>query len=134
MSDISYTGANVVPTATGANEFMDVVWGEAVTGGMPVYQHTDGKFYKAIDDTALHAAAIGFVCSAGGASQRGQIQTAGRITLAGMTTGITYSVSDNAGGIRPVSDQGSGDFVTILGVAISATVLQIGIIRSGIAQ
>lgn len=134
MADISFTATAVVANASGANQFLDAVWGGSVTGGMPVYQHTDGKFYGALNDTAAHAAVVGFALSAGAAGQRGQIQTSGLMTLgSGMTAGVAYYCSANAGGIAPVADLGSGKYVTVLGVAKSSSVLQIGLIVSATA-
>lgn len=134
MSDVSHTGTSAVPVSGANNAFQDVVWGEAVTGFMPVYQHTDGKYYKALCDTAAHANVVGFACSAGAANQRGQIQTSGKCTLSGgLTTGVTYYVSDNAGGLGIIGDRGTGDYQTILGAALSSTVFEINIKAFGVA-
>ena len=129
--------ADIVHTATGAlgntaGTYEDVTWGGTVTAGMPVYKHTDSKHYAALNDTALHAAVVGYAMSGGAAGQRGRILTAGILTLSGgLTKAITYYCSVNAGGIAPIADVLSGDFVTILGVASSTTTLKIVSYASG---
>jgi hypothetical protein len=50
------------------------------------------------------------------------------------TVGQVYVASTNAGGIAPYADLGSGDYVTILGVATTATNLKLSINQSGIAK
>jgi hypothetical protein len=49
-----------------------------------------------------------------------------------MTVGETYLVSDTAGGIMPVADRDTGDYVTRLGTASSATQLDLAIEATGI--
>ena len=51
-----------------------------------------------------------------------------------MTAGAVYVVSANAGGIAPVADLGSGDYVTLLGIATSTTNLKLSISVSATAK
>ena len=44
-----------------------------------------------------------------------------------LTKGETYCVSDAAGGICPIGDVGSGEWVTILGVASDTSTLDVDI-------
>ena len=57
MADLTITAANVVK-ADGAETATETA-GEAITAGQTLYRNTDSKLYKAKDDTAAHAAAIG---------------------------------------------------------------------------
>lgn len=131
--------ADVVHTPTGAlaganPTIQPVTWGGTVTGGMPVYEHTDSKHYAALNDTLLHAAVKGYALSAGSIGQRGSIITSGALTLSGgMTKGVVYYCSPNGGGIAPVADVASADYVFILGVATSTTNLKIINVASGVA-
>jgi len=48
-----------------------------------------------------------------------------------LTTGTIYVLSDD-GAIAPAADLGSGDYVSIIGIAVSATVLDVQIHNSGV--
>jgi hypothetical protein len=64
-----------------------------------------------------------------------QYATGGTLTFnAALAAGQVYVVSTTAGGIAPVADMGAGDFVTVLGIGTSTTVLKIGIIQSAVAK
>lgn len=132
MADVSVTASAVI----GAGQFQTVVSGAAITAGQPVYV-ANGIASLAKADTAPHAAANGIaVTSAPGAGQPVLVQGGGSITFnACFTKGLVYVVSAaNAGGIAPFGDLSSGNYVTILGVALSTTVLSLNINASGIAQ
>lgn len=63
--------------------------------------------------------------------------TGGQLTLnAVLTAGKVYvcSATDAAGAIAPVADLASGWFTSIIGFAVSTTVLQVGIVNSGVAN
>ncbi|MCY2927785.1 MAG: hypothetical protein NT031_20570, partial [Planctomycetota bacterium] len=67
MADLTITAANVVK-ADGAETATETA-GEAITAGQTLFRHTDSKLYKAKDDTAAHAAAIGVDLNNAAASQ-----------------------------------------------------------------
>lgn len=136
MADISVTAANVLK-ATGATVYNGTA-GATVTAGQPVYQDSsDGyKFKPAQADTAAKAKAYGIALHAALDEQPLQVVTAGGLNIgATLTVGQVYVVSDAAaGGVAPYADLTTGDFVTILGVATTASNLAVDIQVSGIAK
>lgn len=50
-----------------------------------------------------------------------------------MTAGVAYYLSDTPGGICPVADLASGEYPCIIGIAKSASLLDVGIHPSGVA-
>lgn len=136
MADVSITPANVVP---GSNTKFEVVdGGGSVLGGYTVYKDTtDGNKIKACDaDVQASAVCAGIVASTGGTNQKLVIYTKGDVTLGSgnLTVGTTYCVSTNAGGIAPEADLLTGDYKSILGVAITSSVLRLNINNSGVAE
>lgn len=137
-ADITVTAANVgVGGSADVTTRKFVQFGEAVTQGQAVYlKASDGKWWKADNDASAEAAGsggIGIALTKGAsANDHGYIQTDGPIQIgATVAVGTVYVVSDAAGGIRPVADQGTGDRTTILGVATSTTVITLKVFASG---
>lgn len=131
MADISVTAANVAPVTTGTNKskLEQVTYGATITAGQPVYLDTADNKWKVADNnvSALLAGSAGLgIAMCGGANgQPGVVLRGGDVTIgATLTVGETYIVSATAGGIAPVADI-STNFVSILGVAISASVLRV---------
>lgn len=134
MADITVTAANVL-AGTGA-QTKPVTYGGTITAGMAVYKDSATSTYKACDtSTAAKALAEGIALNGGASGQPGLILTSGQITIGGtVAVGTVYTVSDNAGGIAPDADRGAGDFVTVLGVGVSATVIAVNIVAAGVAH
>jgi hypothetical protein len=121
MADITVTTTQVVPTDDRTMIFSSKC-GEAITIGQVVYKKAaDNKLWKAISTTAATAAAVGIAISSSvAADQDVSYQKGGTITLgagASITAGAVYVVTDTAGGISLEVDRGTGDYMTILGVA-----------------
>lgn len=127
MADITITASAVLAASTATVE--NGTAGASVTAGQTVYlSPTTGKYELADADgaadlrrprgIALHAAASG---------QPLRIITAGDLTMDGLTAGVVYFQSPNPGGIAPRADVLTGDYVTVLGVAKSTTVLALDI-------
>jgi hypothetical protein len=135
MADLSITAANVGVTSNTVFELVQV--GESVTQGQPAYKKAlDGLYYKAdANASSATAAALGVFLSPASTNGYALIAKSGSI-LAGatLTVGETYVVSATAGGIAPLADVTTGWYVTILGVASSATTLALDIVRSGTAR
>ncbi len=133
MADLVLTAASVLKGA-GAT-ISDGTAGGTVTAGQPVYQDAaDGDQWKAADANASvsTAAVVGIALHASLDNQPLQILTSGPITIgATVAVGTTYVLSNTAGGICPNLDATSGWYKTILGVATSATVIQITLNVSG---
>jgi hypothetical protein len=125
MADLTITAGNVV---SGSNaSIVEGRLGEAVTAGQAVYlSSTSQKWMKADSNSVTAEArhAIGIALNGGSTDQPIQIQKAGDITLgATLTPGVAYYLSDTPGGVCPVADVGTGEYVCLLGLAKSASVL-----------
>jgi hypothetical protein len=138
MADITVTAANVAMIAgtspTGVKE--DVTAGATITAGMAVYKDTsDADKYKPCDaDVKATASWDGIATNSASDGQPLRIQKEGTINLgATLVLGKTYCVSTTGGGIAPDADIASGDFKSVIGVAITTANLKIGKINSGVA-
>lgn len=128
MADISITAANVAKGTS--STVQDGTAGEALTAGQCVYlKSSDSLIYKAdSDNTSATSAAVGIALHAASTNQPIRYLTSGPITIGGtIVAGEVYCVSNNAGGICPLSDIGVGDYTVILGVGASVTVIQVNI-------
>jgi hypothetical protein len=135
MADISVTQSAV--KAADSNTLKSTgVAGEAIDIGKSIYLDPgDGKVKKAQANNATHTANLAGVAltNAQGDGQPIVYGTDGNITFqaAALTTGQTYVVSAGAaGGIAPVSDLASTNYVGVLGVATSATNLKLRLIST----
>jgi hypothetical protein len=127
MADLSQTAANVRLVSGNATPGTS---GEALVAGNSCYlKASDNKFYKAFaksTQTAEISGANGLYIalnSAPGADQPISLAGPGSVVNIGatLTVGETYTVSENAAGaIAPISDLGTGDFVSYLGNAATA--------------
>lgn len=136
MTDISITAANVV-AGTGAKKSQGIA-GETITAGQAIYKDpTSGKYMKADSNSGAAEARVPDGIALHGASNNQPIalQTSGPITIgATLTPGVAYYLSDTPGGICPVADVGSGEYVCLIGLAKSASVLSINIEYTGVAN
>lgn len=129
MADLTITATNVV---AGSNAVVaHGIAGETITAGQAVYlSSTTNKWLLADADSATAEArrAGGIALNSASASQPIAVQKEGDITIgATVTAGTAYYLSDEPGGICPVGDLASGDYVCLIGIAKSASVLSIGI-------
>ena len=133
MADLTQTAANVRQTAT--TKVTQVTAGETISPGMPLYKlAADGEYYKAIDTSAVAAACVAISLGYADDGDPVSVATGGSIDLgATLTIGETYYVSA-AGAIQPCADVGSGDFVTVLGIATTAALFAMNIQASGVAR
>lgn len=135
MADITVTAGSVVKS-TGAVVETAYLAGTTITAGQLVYLSTSNTWLLTDNDASATAAVIDGVALNGAASgQPIVVQTSGDINLgATLTQGVVYGNSSTAGGIAPVSDHGAGDYVGILGVAISTSILRMSRVNSGITH
>jgi hypothetical protein len=136
MVDLVVTPANVVK-GTGARIEHGIA-GAAVTAGQTVYADpTDGDRLKLADADSATAAVRtprGLALHAAAANQPLAVQFGGRITIGAVVVpGTVYVLSDTPGGIMPAADLEAGDYVTVLGIGISATQIDLQIHASGVA-
>ena len=135
MADVSVTAASVVKTATSLIGYGTA--GGTVTAGQPVYADTtaSNKLKPCDADVIASSKAIGIALHGASDGQPLQYCYGGNLTFnSAFTVGQVYVCSVNAGGIAPYADLAAGDFVTILGVATTATNLKIGILYSATAK
>lgn len=137
MAAITQTPASVVP-GTGSVRKLLVVAGGTITAGMPVYKDAaDSNKYKAARANAAGTSTVAGIALNGASNgQPLMIQTSGNINLgATVAVGETYCLSDAvAGQIVPVGDIGSTDYVAVLGVATTTSIMPLNIINSGVAK
>jgi hypothetical protein len=135
MADITITSSSVLKTSTTVVNHGTA--GAAITAGEPVYiDASDSKKIKpAIATAEASAAAVGVALNDAADDQPVSYAIAGNVTYnAGMTVGAVYCVSGNAAGaIAPVADLGSGDYVTVLGIASTTSNLILTPSVSGVA-
>lgn len=133
MTDISITAANVVKGSNAITEAGHA--GATITAGQAVYLDPADRRYKLADSngaTALIRTPRGIALNGASAGQPLTIQKSGSLTIgATLTAGVTYYLSDTPGGICPLADVGAGEYACIVGIALSASVLDIGIKYSG---
>ena len=138
MADLTITAANVLAVAGGSIE--RGIAGATTTAGQVVYLDaaTTGKWQLADSDaagaTARGQGKIGIALNGAANGQPQAVQTDGDITIgATLTPGAEYVLSDEPGGICPRADLATGDYVTIVGVAVSASVLRLRFTYTGVA-
>lgn len=134
MTDLSITAANVVPGADARTDAGTA--GATITAGQSVYLDAATNTYKLADSNGAAAlrTPVGVALSGASAGQPLTVQKSGDITIgATLTPGVAYYQSDTPGGICPVADVGSGEYSCIIGIAKSASVLDINIQASGVA-
>lgn len=129
MSDISITPALVV-AGTGAATKHGTA-GATITAGQVVARDaTTGKYILADNNSATEAVREprGIALNGASLNQPLAVLIEGPLTIGGtLTANVAYYLSDTPGGICPVADLASGEYPTLLGMAISATVLDVGI-------
>jgi hypothetical protein len=137
MADLSITAASVLP---GTNAIIDKshAFGATVAQGKSVYLDSTTHKWGLADSnsgTVGVRQATGIALNAGSDGQPAAVQTGGQITIgATLTPGIEYFLSDTPGGICPVADVGSGEYVCLIGVALSASVLDLNFKYTGVSN
>lgn len=127
MADLVQTDTSVVKGANALEETR-YDFGETCLAGDQVYLHTDSKWYKALNDTAAHAGQGGWgaALNGGAINQAARVQTGGRINPgATVAVGQIYCVSPNAGKWAPYADVASTKFVTISGIGVTTSLIEI---------
>ena len=110
-------------------QFRNVEYGATIAAGNTVTMVTNVAQLSDADASAALAATEGVAITPGIDDGYGLIAFSGSIILVGATlvVGTVYITSDTPGGIKPISDAATGDWVTILGVASTATTLDLDI-------
>lgn len=134
MSDLSITASAVI-AGTGAKKVHGTA-GATITAGKPVYLDSTTDTYKIADCDSATAEArspAGIALHGASSGQPLTIIESGPLTIgATLTPGTAYYLSPTAGGICPLADVLAGDDVVQIGLASSATVLQVDIQVTGV--
>lgn len=135
MVDIVITPANVVPGANAVTA--SGVAGAAITAGQVVYRDPSTRKWLLADNNSPTADArtpFGIALSNAALNQPLVVQTEGDINLgAALTVGTPLFLSDTPGGICPLADLLAGEFVSFLGIAVSASNFKMKPLVSGVA-
>lgn len=135
MVDITLTPANVI---AGANSTaVTGVAGETIAAGKAVYLSSTTKKWMLADSnsaTAEARQAKGIALNGASLNQPVAVHKSGDITIGGtLTAGQAVYLSDTPGGICPLADVGAGEYVCLLGLAKSTTVLSVDIQFPGVS-
>lgn len=134
MADLTITAANVV-AGTGAAVEPGFA-GATITAGQVVYKESATGLFKLADcNSATAEARVPYGIALNGAStgQSVSVLTSGNVTIgATIAAGVAYYLSGTAGGIRPVADNVSGDYPSVIGFGISTTVMKVAITSAGV--
>lgn len=136
MADLTVTAANVVPASDATIE-RNYNAGATVTAGQTVYLDTTTNTWKLADANAsVLTAALGGVALHGAAAGQplAVITRGGYNPGATAVVGMIYVLSATAGGIAPMGDAVTGWYTSILGVATTASNIQVNIQNSGVAK
>ncbi|MBX4992899.1 hypothetical protein ABID08_002072 [Rhizobium binae] len=129
MADLVIVAANVVAGAD--SSAVTGVAGETITAGKAVYLSSTTKKWMLADSNSVTAEARqakGIALNGASLNQPIAVHKSGEITIgATLVAGTAYYLSDTAGGICPLADVGAGEYVCLLGLAKSTTVLAVDI-------
>lgn len=138
MASLSITAANVLPGSNAS--IIRGIAGATVTAGQVVYLDaaTTGEWLLADADAAGAAARgsgrIGVALHGASDGQPLSVQVDGDITIgATMTAGLAYFLSPTPGEIGVYGDVLSGDYVTLVGISTSTTVLSLNFKYTAVA-
>lgn len=135
MTDLVITAANVLPGAGAL--FEDGLAGATITAGQVCYRDTDQSYKLADADggSTLIRTPRGIAMNGASAGQPLRIQKQGEITIGATTVANTqYYLSNTAGGICPLADVGTGEYMSTIGLAKSTTVIVLNFASSGVAN
>lgn len=135
MADLTITAANVVKGSSASVDRGTA--GETITAGKVVYLNESTNKYMLADSNSATVAARspdGIALNGASTNQPVAVVQGGPVTIgATLTAGVAYYLSDTPGGICPVADVGSGEYATVIGIATSASVLDVRIVESGVS-
>jgi hypothetical protein len=132
MADLVITPGSVIAGANATK--VQGIAGETILAGQPIARDSVTRKLLKADNNAANAdlrTPIGIALHGASLDQPLMIQTEGDINLgAALTVGVPYFLGDAPGGICPLADLTSGEFVNLLGIASSAANLKMKILVS----
>lgn len=137
MVDLVITAASVVVADVSGAIIEHLYAFETLAAGKVVYV-SDATGRVGLADNNAGAAEVrrvrGIALNAASAGQPVAVLRSGDLTVgAAVVAGVAYYLSDVPGGICPVADLLTGEYPTVLGIAISSTVLRMAIQAAGVA-
>lgn len=136
MTDLAITAANVAPGSDAQTERRNA--GATIAQGQPMYIDSSDTWQLADGDGAAALRVATHISLSSGASGQpmiGQKIVSGTsITIGGtMVLGVVYCLSGNVGKICPSADVGSGNFLQVIGIPTSTTVMKLSGVNAGVA-
>ncbi|EJC75559.1 hypothetical protein Rleg10DRAFT_5807 [Rhizobium leguminosarum bv. trifolii WSM2012] len=135
MTNLVITAPSVV---AGSNATRDAgIAGEAITAGAALYLASATNKWMLADSNAATAEArkaTAIALNGAALNQPVAVQKAGDITIgATLTAGQAVYLSDTPGALCPVADIGTGEYVCLVGLAKSTTLLALDFNYTGVA-
>jgi hypothetical protein len=135
MTDLVVTAASVVADSS-ATRVLGQLAGEAITAGKAVYFSSTTKKWMLADSNSATAEAKkagGIALNGAALNQPLAVCTGGDVTIgATLTPGQPVYLSETPGGLQPAADLAAGENVCLIGLAKSATVLNVAIQAPGV--
>ncbi|MBD9542945.1 hypothetical protein IB276_26215 [Ensifer sp. ENS04] len=129
MADLVLTASAIIAGSNAA--VVHGTSGETITAGKAVYQSASTKKWMLADSNSATAAArqaAGIALNGASDGQPIAVHKSGDLTVgAVLTAGQAVYLSDTAGGLCPLADVGAGEYVCLIGLAKSTTVLAVDI-------
>jgi hypothetical protein len=137
MADLVITAASVLAGADA--RIAHGIAGEVVAAGKVGYLAAATSRYMLADNDAVSAEArtadLVVFLNAAAAGQPVAVHKRGKVVIgAALTAGVAYYLSNTPGGICPLADVGTGEYVVLLGLATSATELAFAPQSAGVAN
>ncbi|MDX0966485.1 hypothetical protein GOE06_23425 [Sinorhizobium medicae] len=129
MADLVLTPSAIIAGSNSAQEHGTA--GETITAGKAVYKSATTKKWMLADSNSATAAARqagGIALNGASDGQPITVHKSGDLTVdAVLTAGQAVYLSDAPGGLYPLADVGTGEYVCLIGLAKSTTVLAVDI-------
>lgn len=129
MANLSITAANVVADSSASREAGTA--GEAIAAGEAVYYASATRKWMLADADSATAEArrpTGIALNTAALNQPVDVLKSGDLTVgAVLTAGAAYYLSDDPGKICPLADVTGGDYICLIGLAKSTSVLAVAI-------
>jgi len=135
MADLSITAANVKMVAGASTKVATA--GATITAGQTLYGDANDSSKLKLASTASSAAAaiVGIALHGASADQPITYLYEGDIDIGGTVgIGAVLVASDNPGSIADSGDNTTGDYVTTIGIGITAARVRVKILRSAVAH
>ena len=135
MVDIVITASAIIAGSNSAQ--VHGTAGETIVAGKAVYQSASTKKWMLADSNSATAAArqaAGIALNGASDGQPVTVHKFGDLTVgAVLTAGQAVYLSDTPGGLCPLADVGAGEYVCLVGLAKSTSVLAVDIQFPGVS-